>query len=147
MLSTETPTTSAADVAAPTGEGGVVSGGFEQTLVRGAGSETLLSAPYLSSPKSDAGRLGPQLRRTGAAVLSPVDVSAEVVRALLDDVSVLWQGPAPTRAVVGVPAHFDVFQREATVTACLLAGLQEVQLITSPGGRPCFRPRSAAPGT
>jgi molecular chaperone DnaK (HSP70) len=59
-------------------------------------------------------------------------VSAEVLRALLDDVAALWQGPPPSRAVVGVPAHFDGSQRAATVTACHLAGLEEVRLITEP---------------
>jgi len=65
--------------------------GFEAGRVSGVGGETLLSAE----------------RKVAGGFISPVDVSAEVVRALLEDVATLWKGPMPTRAVVGIPAHFD----------------------------------------
>jgi len=62
---------------------------------------------------------------------SAVDVSAEVVRALLDGACSSLRTPVRS-AVVTVPAHFSEAQRAATETACVLAGLDQVHLLREP---------------
>jgi hypothetical protein len=63
--------------------------------------------------------------------ISAVDVSAEVLRALLDGACAALRRPVRA-AVVTVPAHFSEAQRAATETACMLAGLQQVHLLREP---------------
>ena len=50
-------------------------------------------------------------------MISPVDVSAQVVKSLVSHAAHLFGGEwqTPPRAVVGVPARFNKYQREATV--------------------------------
>ena len=61
----------------------------------------------------------------------PEEVSAQVLRALLDDAE-RHTGLRAERAVVAIPAYFDEQQRFATLTAARLAGLSEVQLLAEP---------------
>jgi len=51
------------------------------------------------------------------SMISPVDVSAQVVKSLVSHAAHLFGGEwqTPPRAVVGVPARFNKYQREATV--------------------------------
>jgi molecular chaperone DnaK len=63
--------------------------------------------------------------------LSPVDLSAEVLKALLHDVTV-QTGTTPTQAIITVPALFEVPQSTATAQAALLAGLERVELLQEP---------------
>lgn len=68
----------------------------------------------------------------GPGALYPEEVSACVVAQLLEDAArETGQGPV-TKAVVSVPAYFDDAQREATIAAGQLAGLEVVRLVKEP---------------
>ena len=69
--------------------------------------------------------------RVGKRELSPPQVSALILGALLDRVE-KRVGKRPQRAVITVPAYFDDAQREATRNAGLLAGLEVDRLINEP---------------
>ncbi|KAG1680357.1 hypothetical protein FOA52_015447 [Chlamydomonas sp. UWO 241] len=70
----------------------------------------------------------------GTATMSPEQVSAHIVRHLLERAQgTLGDGALPIReAVVTIPAYFGVAQRKATVEAAKLAGLQKVTLLQEP---------------
>ncbi len=61
----------------------------------------------------------------------PADLSAEVLRALLADLAANGR-PAPTRAVVTVPALFELPQTEDTARAAKAAGLKDVEMLQEP---------------
>lgn len=67
---------------------------------------------------------------TGAREVTPVEVSAEILRAL----KLLAQDELRTvgGAVITVPAYFDDAQRQATKDAARLAGLEVLRLINEP---------------
>ena len=69
----------------------------------------------------------PALGRT----VSAIDVSAELVRKMLRDTEAHLGAPVSS-AVVTVPAYFGESEREATRTACMLAGLRQVALLREP---------------
>jgi len=76
--------------------------------------------------------LGAQVRlRVGTRTLSPVEVSAEVRRALKRRAEAVL-GESVARAVVTVPAYFDDAQRSATKAAGRLAGLEVVRVLNEP---------------
>jgi molecular chaperone HscA len=69
--------------------------------------------------------------RTAAGVKSPVEVSAEILKALrLRGEASL--GGELTGAVITVPAYFDDAQRQATKDAAKLAGLNVLRLLNEP---------------
>jgi molecular chaperone HscA len=68
---------------------------------------------------------------TRAGVKSPVEVSAEILRALRARAEESLGGPVDG-AVVTVPAYFDDAQRQATKDAAALAGLPILRLINEP---------------
>ena len=68
---------------------------------------------------------------TRAGVKSPVEVSAEILRALRERAEVSLGGPIDG-AVVTVPAYFDDAQRQATKDAATLAGLPILRLLNEP---------------
>ncbi|KAL6761638.1 Hsp70 protein-domain-containing protein [Haematococcus lacustris] len=61
----------------------------------------------------------------------PEEVSAQVLVQLLDDAEQFTKGQVK-KAVISVPAYFNVKQREATVNAGQLAGLDTVRIIREP---------------
>ncbi len=63
--------------------------------------------------------------------LLPEEVAAHLLRSLLADVR-MAAGTEPTRAVVTVPAMFEIRQCEATRRAAALAGLRESPLLQEP---------------
>jgi len=69
--------------------------------------------------------------RTVAGVKSPVEVSAEILRALRERAEAALGGPL-VGAVVTVPAYFDDAQRQATKDAAKLAGLNVLRLLNEP---------------
>ena len=69
--------------------------------------------------------------RVGERVISPQEVSAEVLRALKARASEAL-GREVRRAVVTVPAYFDDAQRQATRDAGRLAGLEVVRIVNEP---------------
>jgi len=68
---------------------------------------------------------------TVAGVRSPVEVSAEILRALRLRAEASLGGPV-SGAVITVPAYFDDAQRQATKDAARLAGLEVLRLLNEP---------------
>jgi molecular chaperone HscA len=68
---------------------------------------------------------------TRAGVKSPVEVSADLLRALRERAEASLGGPIDG-AVVTVPAYFDDAQRQATKDAARLAGLPILRLLNEP---------------
>jgi molecular chaperone HscA len=69
--------------------------------------------------------------RTVQGVKSPVQISAEILRALRQRAE-LSLGGELTGAVITVPAYFDDAQRQATKDAARLAGLEVLRLLNEP---------------
>lgn len=61
----------------------------------------------------------------------PEQLSAEVLKALIDDVESAT-GTRPQRAVITVPALFELPQSKATSEAARLAGLEKIELLPEP---------------
>ncbi len=68
---------------------------------------------------------------TRAGIKSPVEISAEILRALRERAEKSLGGPL-VGAVVTVPAYFDDAQRQATKDAAKLAGLDVLRLLNEP---------------
>ena len=69
--------------------------------------------------------------KTRAGLKSPVDVGAEVLRALRERAEASLGGPL-VGAVITVPAYFDDAQRQATKDAAAQAGLTVLRLLNEP---------------
>jgi len=69
--------------------------------------------------------------RTVAGVMSPVEVSAEILKVLRDRAERSLGGEL-VGAVITVPAYFDDAQRQATKDAAKLAGLNVLRLLNEP---------------
>jgi molecular chaperone HscA len=69
--------------------------------------------------------------RTVAGVMSPVEVSAEILKALRQRAEASLGGTL-SGAVITVPAYFDDAQRQATKDAGKLAGLNVLRLLNEP---------------
>ncbi len=69
--------------------------------------------------------------KTAAGVKSPVEVSAEILRALKRRAEAALGGEL-IGAVITVPAYFDDAQRQATKDAARLAGLNVLRLLNEP---------------
>jgi molecular chaperone HscA len=69
--------------------------------------------------------------RTCAGVKSPVEISAEILRALRERAEASLGGEL-VGAVITVPAYFDDAQRQATKDAARLAGLDVLRLLNEP---------------
>jgi molecular chaperone HscA len=72
-----------------------------------------------------------RVRVAGGRVVSPIEVSAEVLRALKARAEGALGGPIEG-AVITVPAYFDDAQRQATRDAGRLAGLEVMRLLAEP---------------
>ncbi|WP_439817521.1 Fe-S protein assembly chaperone HscA [Zavarzinia sp. CC-PAN008] len=84
--------------------------------------------PYAVEPSPDGGMVR---LRVGETVLSPVEVSADILRALKARAEHAL-GTEVTQAVVTVPAYFDDAARTATRDAARLAGLEVLRLVNEP---------------
>ncbi|MBI1174558.1 MAG: Fe-S protein assembly chaperone HscA [Sideroxydans sp.] len=69
--------------------------------------------------------------RTAAGIKSPVEVSAEILKALRSRAEQALGGEL-VGAVITVPAYFDDAQRQATKDAAKLAGLNVLRLLNEP---------------
>jgi molecular chaperone HscA len=69
--------------------------------------------------------------KVGSRVLSPVEVSADILRAIKARAEAALGQPVE-RAVVTVPAYFDDAARAATKDAAKLAGLEVLRLVNEP---------------
>jgi molecular chaperone HscA len=78
-----------------------------------------------------AGESGMPLIRTAAGDRSPVQVSADILRALKSRAEQALGGEL-TGVVITVPAYFDDAQRQATKDAGTLAGLKVLRLLNEP---------------
>jgi molecular chaperone HscA len=99
----------------------------KRLMGRGRSDALRLKVPYrLDSPEQGMVRLV-----TAAGAVSPVEVSAEILRRLrLQAEQTL--GDSLVGAVITVPAYFDDAQRQATKDAAHLAGLSVLRLINEP---------------
>ena len=59
----------------------------------------------------------------------PEQVSSMILKYIIDYCKVFNSNRKLEKAIITVPAHFDIFQREATIQAGKLAGLKEVTLL------------------
>src|SRR4051812_45232228 len=64
-------------------------------------------------------------------LVSPEEVSAQVLRKLVDDAA-KYLGERVTEAVITVPAYFNDAQRQATKDAGRIAGLEVLRIINEP---------------
>src|SRR3954465_440462 len=69
--------------------------------------------------------------RVGAKARSPVEISAEILKALRRRAEVALEKPIE-RAVITVPAYFDDAARTATRDAARVAGLEVLRLVNEP---------------
>ncbi|MGK0401244.1 MAG: molecular chaperone HscA, partial [Candidatus Azotimanducaceae bacterium] len=69
--------------------------------------------------------------QTAAGVISPVQVSAEILK-VLSDRGAASLGGALDGVVITVPAYFDDAQRQATRDAAAIAGLNVLRLLNEP---------------
>ncbi|MGA3025955.1 MAG: Hsp70 family protein [Bryobacteraceae bacterium] len=90
---------------------------------------------WLSNPDVDrTAKILPWDAQEGGRVLSPVDVSTEILRAIRD----AWNDARPEQplaaqdVVLTVPASFDEEARELTVQAAREAGIEKLTLIEEP---------------
>lgn len=67
----------------------------------------------------------------GGKQYTPEEISAQVLRKLVDDASATL-GEKVTKAVITVPAYFNNSQREATQTAGRIAGLEVLRIVNEP---------------
>ncbi len=79
----------------------------------------------------DSGALVKLTVAGGARVVTPIDVSAEILRVLRRRAQEAL-GEAPGGCVITVPAYFDDAQRQATKDAGRLAGLDVLRLLNEP---------------
>jgi molecular chaperone DnaK (HSP70) len=74
---------------------------------------------------------------------TPESVSALILRSLVDPVR---EDGQQVRAVVTVPAYFGVREREATQQACVLAGIEVLDLVSEPVAAAIHYDFAATPG-
>jgi molecular chaperone HscA len=99
---------------------------------RGRQEAEAMQSPYQLIGDSDTGMVQIQ---TAAGPVSPVSVSAEILKVLRDRAKAAFGlGAADdlAGAVITVPAYFDDAQRQATKDAARLAGLNVLRLINEP---------------
>ncbi len=86
---------------------------------------------FVGAAASSATPSGMVQIRTVAGVKSPVEVSAEILKALRSTAEASLGGEL-VGAVITVPAYFDDAQRQATKDAARLAGLNVLRLLNEP---------------
>ncbi len=93
----------------------------------------LLAAPDEDEAKDadEANTAMVQLRLAGGRIITPVEVAADILRALKEEVEE-GAGTPVTQAVITVPAYFDDAARSATRDAARLAGLEVLRLLNEP---------------
>lgn len=102
----------------------------KRLMGRGYKDVTGLQMPYtLKAP--DDGKTGMVQIQTDFQTLSPVQVSADILKVLRKRAEATLGGEL-VGAVITVPAYFDDAQRQATKDAAQLAGLNVLRLINEP---------------
>jgi molecular chaperone DnaK len=72
-----------------------------------------------------------RIEPSGGKKLAPEEISAQVLRKLVDDAS-KYLGETVTQAVITVPAYFNDSQRQATKDAGKIAGIEVLRIINEP---------------
>ena len=85
--------------------------------------------PYTVEPNADGGMV--RLNVAGRT-LSPVEISADILRAIKARAEEALLGKFVSRAVVTVPAYFDDAARTATKDAARLADIEVLRLVNEP---------------
>jgi molecular chaperone HscA len=103
---------------------------IKRLMGRGAADIKALAGtlPYDVAPAAAGGMVR---IRVGSRVLSPVEVSADILRAVKARAEAAL-GHEVGRAVITVPAYFDDAARTATRDAARLAGLEVLRLVNEP---------------
>jgi molecular chaperone HscA len=126
-------------------DGGVVVGARARALAAEFPTSTLASAKrFMGKGRGDAEtkKLGAyrfaegegdvvRFAVSGGAPVTPIEVSAEILRTLKRRAEAFFSGRVE-QAVVTVPAYFDDAQRQATKDAGRLAGLEVLRLLNEP---------------
>lgn len=101
-----------------------------QQLKEAEESPALLACPVAIGPDND----NKDEEKSGkSSAISPEEISAQVLRRLYDAVEQQHDtGEKVTRAVIGVPAYFNDAQRDATLRASTLAGVEKARLLREP---------------
>lgn len=102
----------------------------KRLMGRGTGDVAVLGG-HLAQKIRDGGEGGMVKLDVGGRVVSPVEVSAEILRTLRQRAEMAL-GKAVDRAVITVPAYFDDSARTATRDAARLAGLEVLRLVNEP---------------
>lgn len=85
--------------------------------------------PYTVEPNPEGGMV--RLRVAGR-VMTPVEISADILRAIKGRAEETLSGRHVSRAVITVPAYFDDAARTATKDAARLADLEVLRLVNEP---------------
>jgi molecular chaperone HscA len=103
---------------------------IKRLMGRGAGDLKELAGvlPYELAPAQGGGMVR---LKVGGRVLSPVEISADILRAAKTRAEAAL-GQDVDRAVITVPAYFDDAARTATRDAARLAGLDVLRLVNEP---------------
>ena len=126
-------------------DGGVLVGARARDLAAEAPTSTIASAKrFMGKGRADAEtkKLGSyrfaegegdvvRFDVAGGAPVTPIEVSAEILRTLKRRAEAFFSGKVE-QAVVTVPAYFDDAQRQATKDAGRLAGLDVLRLLNEP---------------
>jgi molecular chaperone HscA len=103
----------------------------KRMMGRGAGdAETGRLAPYDFVRPEDGQPNTVRMRVAGGRVVTPVEVSSEILKALRSQAEAKLGRIGG--AVITVPAYFDDRQRQATKDAARLAGLEVLRLLNEP---------------
>jgi molecular chaperone HscA len=97
----------------------------------GRGAKDLASVRAMLPYELEGDDRAVRVRIAGGRAVSPVEVSAEVLRELKARAEAALGGPIEG-AVITVPAYFDDAQRQATRDAGRLAGLEVMRLLAEP---------------
>jgi molecular chaperone HscA len=97
----------------------------------GRGAKDLASVRAMLPYEIEGDDRAIRLRVAGGRLVSPVEVSAEILRELKARAEAALGGPIEG-AVITVPAYFDDAQRQATRDAGRLAGLEVMRLVAEP---------------
>jgi molecular chaperone HscA len=108
----------------------IVVSSIKRLMGRGANDVHAVAGtlPYELGPPAEGGMVRLKI---GKRVVSPVEVSAEILRAVKTRAETAL-GRSVDRAVITVPAYFDDAARTATRDAARLAGLEVLRLVNEP---------------
>ncbi len=109
-----------------------VVGSVKRLMGRGVADVKSLEGTLPFDVDPDSTERGGMVRlRISGRTLSPVEISADILRALRERAEESLGGPVE-KAVVTVPAYFDDAARTATKDAARLAGLEVLRLVNEP---------------